>query len=508
MSLSQFFIGGYWLLEGNFKKKWLRFKERKSIHLIISIWLLHAIGLIWTEDFHYAINDLRIKLPFLLLPVFVGTSAPLPMRQVKTILKFFILAVFAGTAVSMAVLLGFTHHVVNDIRDISIYISHIRFSLLINVAIIIMIYFLLSGKYKATQREIYIYSVLIIWFIIFLFILKSFTGIAVFFIMSFVMLLYWAFKKFKIKWKILLVSLILSAIVFASYYFYSGIKDFYTINEIDLTKLDTKTKEGNAYSHYLYHKYIENGNYVYLYLCEDELRREWNKSSHINYDDMDARGQPVKYTLFRYLASKGLRKDAEAFRQLSNEDISRIESGIANAKYFGNNFAAKRYELIWQIDCYLKGGNPGGHSVTQRMEYLKAGIGIIKKNFWFGIGTGDLNIEFAKQYKKMNSPLQKEFRFRAHNQFVTFFLTFGIIGFLWIMFSMIAPVFIEKAYKSYIFLMFFIVALVSMLNEDTLESQPGVTFFLFFYILFILGIKKDEEGSSVIQKIPQTKFPL
>ena len=87
---------------------------------------------------------------------------------------------------------------------------------------------------------------------------------------------------------------------------------------------------------------------------------------------------------------------------------------------------------------------------------------------------------FAKQYNKMNSPLSKRWRLRAHNQFVTFFLAFGFFGFLIILFSIFFPIINEKKYTDYFLMVFLVIALLSMLNEDTLETQAGVTFFSYF----------------------------
>jgi hypothetical protein len=70
---------------------------------------------------------------------------------------------------------------------------------------------------------------------------------------------------------------------------------------------------------------------------------------------------------------------------------------------------------------------------------------------------------------------------------VTFFITFGIIGFVISMFSIFAPVFYEKKWHDYLFLVFFIIGMLSMLNEDTLETQTGVSFFMFFYALLLFG---------------------
>ena len=76
---------------------------------MVGIWLLHVIGLLWTQDFHEGIKDLRIKLPLLFLPVVLSGSGSLQAKQFKVLLWLFIAAVLAGSLISMAVLKGFIH---------------------------------------------------------------------------------------------------------------------------------------------------------------------------------------------------------------------------------------------------------------------------------------------------------------------------------------------------------------------------------------------------------------
>ncbi|NJK85176.1 MAG: O-antigen ligase family protein [Bacteroidales bacterium] len=137
-----------------------------------------------------------------------------------------------------------------------------------------------------------------------------------------------------------------------------------------------------------------------------------------------------------------------------------------------------------------KNGNPSGHSLIQRIEYVKNAAQIIKRNFWTGVGTGDVKDEFMSQYENSESQLDLKWRLRAHNQYVTFLLTFGIIGFSWIMFSFFFPVFYEKKHLDFLAIIFLLIAFLSMLNEDTLETHTGISFFAFFYSFFILGYKK------------------
>ncbi len=497
MSLSQFIIGGNWLLEGQFRKKFRILIKRKSILLIFSILLVHFLGLIYTKDFNYAFNDIRIKLPLLILPLIIGTSHRLSIRQFKIILLFFIASVTVGSLISTSVLLGFTNHTINDNREISLFISHIRFSLLINIAIFLSGHFLFSPEYNKTLTNKIIFTFIIIWLTAFLFLLQAFTGIVILLITSFILGIYLVIKQPRvlpekigtggIRLKLFYIAVLVAIPLLVLSYITKSVTKFYSVEEVDFESLEKYTKKGNVYTHNIENKQIENGNYIWLYVSEEELREEWNKISTLKYDGKDKKQQDIKYTLIRFLTSKGYRKDAEGVGMLISEDINLIENGIAAHIYKSKYSIYPRiYQIIWEIDVYVKGGNPSGHSVTQRLEYLKIAMDIIKDNFFIGVGTGDLQMVFDEYYEKLNSQLTEKWRLRAHNQFVSFFVAFGFIGFLWIIFAMLYPVYIERKFKDYFFMMFLIIAVLSMFNEDTLETQAGVTFFMFFYTLFLL----------------------
>jgi len=480
-----------WLLEGNFRRKFQIIKERKSILIIISIYLIHILGLIYTKDYQLGLSDVRIKLPLLVLPVVIGTSTALDFKQIKILLLFFVSSVIVSTLISSAILFGFTKISISDAREISIFISHIRFALLICVAIFSLAYFLFSAEMEKTPFEKISYAISLCWLLIFLYLLQSFTGIAIFIITSFVFLWHWIRKLDNLVLRFFLITFFIIIPLLFLLYLTKSISKFYSVEDIDIKSIEKYTKKENPYWHDFENKQIENGNYIWLYISEEELCEEWNKLSDYDYYGKDDRDQEIKYTLIRYLTSKGYRKDAVGIAKLKQEDIKLIESGIANY-IFKNNIGLypRIYQLIWQIDVYLKGGNPSGHSITQRIIYLKTAFQIIKENFWLGTGTGDLQFEFDRHYEKTNSILSEKWRLRAHNQFVTFFIAFGFFGFLWIMFSLVYPVFYEKKNKDFLFLMFFVIALLSMLNEDTLETHAGVTFFSFFYALLLLGRDK------------------
>jgi hypothetical protein len=225
-----------------------------------------------------------------------------------------------------------------------------------------------------------------------------------------------------------------------------------------------------------------------MYISEEEMMREWNKRSSASYKGIDNKGQDLRYTLIRYLTSAGLRKDSLGVSSLSDNDIRNIENGIANIRFTeGSTIGSMLYDIIWQIDYYRRGGNPSGHSITQRMEYFKTGLRIFKRNPIFGTGTGDVPKEFIQQYERDATVLDPGFRDRAHNQYLTFLISFGIVGFLLIGLSVFVPVLQQKGFKSYLFLIFLSIALLSMFTEDTLETHAGVSFFAYFYSLFLFG---------------------
>jgi hypothetical protein len=496
-SVAEIILVVNWLLERNFNEKWSKLKSKKSLLLIISIYVIHILWIINTSNFNYAVHDLKIKLPMLVLPVVIGTSEALERIQLKRILVFFTFAVLAGTLASAAVLFDIIPYNFSDVREISLFIDHIRFSLLINVAIFSLLYIIVSGEFKLMNWEYLIYSVVVIWLVLFLVMLRALTGMFVFMITGF--LLFWIFnrniKHLIVRWTFAVI--IIAAALISISYLAKSITRFYTIEEINRDQIDLLTVNGNPYNHDFSKKQFENGEYVWLYLCEKELQNEWNKRSHIMYDGRDLKGHEIKYTIIRYMTSRGLRKDSVGVSRLTDADIRLIENGIANYIY-GRKLSLypKIYEVLWQVDVFRRGENPSGHSVTQRILYLQAGIGIIKQHFWFGTGTGDVADAFSKYYDDIGSKLDKRWRLRAHNQYVTFFITFGVFGFVWIMFSLISPAFFEKKWKDYFFVMFFIIGFLSMLNEDTLETHIGNSFFSFFYALFLLGVKNIQSAET------------
>lgn len=475
----------HWLIRGNLLTRLRSIRRMPALWALLAVFLVHLAGMLYTDHLAYGWHDLKIKLPLLVLPVIIATSEPLKAQELKWVLLFFVAAVFASSLVSLSALMGWTDRPMKDFRDAFLFISHIRFALLVNLAMYILTFYALRKDAPVSQRLLF-YG-MAMYFLAFLVVSKSLTGLVVALVAGLILALRWILRTggFMIRWFSLVG--VLTVPVLVSAYIGSQINDFYVVKD-SLDKLESHTVNGNPYWHDTTNLDRENGYFVGLYWCEKELEPAWNARSDYAYDGRDERGQDIKYTLIRYLTSLGYRKDSFSVTRLTDEDVRLIEAGHANVNFRNRNrFENRIYEIIWQMDVYRRGGNPSGHSVTQRLEYLKAGWAVFRDHPWTGVGTGDVPEAFAQKYEETNSRLAPEWRLRTHNQWLTFAVAFGLPGFLILLAAFVFPGVYRKKFGHYLFLLFMLVVFVSMFNEDTLETQAGVALVAFFYPLFLFA---------------------
>jgi hypothetical protein len=520
MSVSQFLLAGAFILERLNLRKIKEFLHKPAWHLVLfsipfflyliinsiingfkvflknkpalvfsSILLFHAIGLIFSSDFDYAFKDLRTKLPVFLLPLYISTSQAFGRKHFYWFLLFFIASLFARTLINTWYLY---HGDYIDIRDISKSISHIIIALLVAFSIFTLGYFIRKKREFPIPLKI-IFAILLIWFFVYIIITQSATGLFISGVSLFIFLIVLLFRSNN-KWLKTGVSLLIIA-GFAGIFFYlhSVINDYHRVIPQDLSMLEQYTSRGNKYVHNTRDLSTENGNYLYIYIQWDEMREAWNKRSNIPFDSLDKKNNKIINTLVRFLTSKGLRKDADGVNSLSQKEVEAIGNGVGNVIFINEfSFRGRIYEFLWGYDEYLKTGNPTGSTTMQRIEFWKASVGIIKDNWLTGVGTGDMNEAFQQQYEKMHSKLAPDQRWRSHNQFLSILAGFGILGLIWFLVSVFYPPIVTGKFNDYFFLIFFIIAMLSMIPGDTIESQAGVTFFAFFYSFLMWGRKEED----------------
>lgn len=494
LSIGQIAISANFLLEGQYLDKIRRLKEDKLPLLLAGLYLIHVLGLLYTSDFVYAAEDLRIKLPLLMFPIVFGSTDILGKREFKFVLYFFVLTILSSTIVI------FVNYQLNgktmlDIREASFLISHIRLALMICLSIAICIYFASKEQSKVAM----ILMVTSIWLTGFMIFFAYLTGIVILSILA-LFLLFWYLRRSQVKTQIKLILLTLLIAISASVLFYisSAATDYLQKSRQKQVSDLNFTANGNPYAHW-YDQFNygirENGYLVFQNVSFKEVQNEWNKRSEYKVDYSDDRFLDLEDIILRFLASKGLPKDSASVASLSQVEIEAVEKGLTNVNYLGKSRLYNRlYNMFWQFDVYTSGGNFNGHSLGIRMEFWKTGWHVFERNWLFGTGTGDIENEFQVQYDLDNSKLQKEWRFRSHNQFISFAATFGIFGLMYFIIAIFLP-FVRMKNK-FLYLSFAIIFILSILTEDTLETQIGVTFYAFFNSLLLFQNRSLKASSS------------
>ena len=493
MGMSQFWLVLVWLVDGFCTKtindKLSRFVHNKVAVLLVAFYLMHVVGLLWTSDFQYALKDLRVKLPILVMPFVLSSMKPLDRKQFDMVMLVYVASVFVATIFSG---LAYWRHDYEDVREISHFISHIRFCLNIVFCIAIIFWYIATtGVPKpvvGTRFVInYFFQIfLAFWFTYQIYIFESLSGYVVLVAVVVVSVVY-AFLKWKkgMGWRIAIGISAVVVVLVGAIIMVRQIKPLLNIEPVDFSTLEQKTTQGNDYWHDTIHNPVEDGKYVGLYYCRKELQEAWPQRSDIPFDGKTLNGEDLEPTLARYLTSKDLRKDAQGVMALTDEDVRNIEQGVANYNNWCHpGLRARLSSTLFEYNLYRRFNNPNGGSLSQRIEFTRASFHIIGQHPWFGVGTGDVPQAFSQAYDEIQSPLKKEYRFRAHNQYLAIAVAFGLVGLAFFLFVLLYPYFSSKKRRTYLYTVFLCIMLLSMFPEDTLETQAGATMFAFFEAIF------------------------
>jgi hypothetical protein len=483
------------LLAADFKNSWQRWKTNRVLKWLFVYLFFEWISLFWTTDFSYALHDLRVKLPLVIIPLVI---VAFPFKQQKAI-HALVLVFLSMLTLTSILNMGFYfqwwgNNEYADIRGLSLFGSHIRYALLIVMGLVFSMSWLLRNlPFKIIP------ILLIGWWLFYLYYSQVVAGYLAFVSVLIVGLLV-LFNRIKNKTQRLI--LILCFLIPSGLLIQRVVGILQPIpHKVKLEQLPEKTINGNYYTRDIQTMRWENGYPIIALICEQEIEPAWNKVSSIDYQTgKDKKGNPLKLTLWRFLASKGLPKDSLGMTRLSAQEIEWIENGTASILFTKGGIKARLYSIQNQLENH---DDPNGHSLLQRLFYWKAATAIISENWLFGVGAGDVEQVFQNHYTSTNSLLKIENRKRAHNQYLTSWVTSGIFGF--IAFLLLWVFQIRTAWKSNIieWLCFCAICVSSFLSEDTIETQVGLTFVAFFFGLFATSIdlfaKKKTENRTLTQ---------
>lgn len=479
MSMSQIALASLWVLDGRYRDKLKLFFQNKIALILGSLFALHLVGLLYTQDFDSALSDLRIKLPLLLLPLFFSSSVKFNKKKAQWVVYAFIAGVLYASLFT-----GVEDWISGeDIKAIlsDHFIKHMRFSLSINLAIFAL-FFLALAEWKKMWPRVLAFLI-VLWLLVFMLKMGALSAYVIFALLLVFLWLYSLIKTTGIGFIINLIAFSIS--LGATTYF---ILSFLTPQVLIKESIppEEKTALGNDYYHMPLDVY-ENGKPIYHYVCEEELSEQWNNRSALTFYGNDNKDQELKATLIRYLTSLDLRKDSLGLSQLSNWDIQNVEHGIANVNYATKSkIEVRLMQLVFELEQFENNPSPDGYSLGQRREYWAVSWHMIKKAWLFGSGTGDNSAKMQDGYQETNSKLSPDLWFHPHNQFLSFWLSFGVLGLLFFLFVLFYPPLSFGAFRNPIYWFFFLSVFFSFFVEDLLETQSGVTYFTFFNAFFLI----------------------
>lgn len=477
MSLGQFIMAGAWLLSPGLYERLKQTVRQPAYWLITGIFLIHLLGLWNTEDFSYAWRDLRIKLPLLLMPLLFAAGPEITVTQYRTIFLALLTGVLLSTGTGYVIRLLDVQEGVNDFRDYSYFISHIRLSLLIDFCLA----WCATRPLMEGRKTVLLRILLISWLTGYLLLIQSITG---FLILGLLLLTglaarYHAQPTPRLR-NVLTVFLLLALLSGG------GVCYHLFINSIRPAHFQPyppqqRTARGGTYETNFNRQDIEDGKLVWENYCITELNEAFMARTGKNIWQEDVRKQMLQVTLLRYLTAKGFSKDYEGVMRLSKEDVENILLGYPTPDHRNRRHhpLQRLNDLAAEYRIWHYSGWANGQSMVLRFEFFKTAGWMIAQHPLTGVGTGDLPTAWKVAYEQTGSTLEEKWRLRAHNQFLTFGIAFGIAGIIYLL--LVLTYFFRMAWqRGHLLLLFFmVIATVSFLGEDTLETQAGVTFFAF-----------------------------
>ncbi len=503
MSGMEILLALNWVLEWDVRRKWQRGLQSPLLGAFLLLMLVHTLWLIGNDNLAYGINDLFKKLPLLAIPLVLLTSQPLCRRQAWFIMGCYTITVF------IASLIGYVRWLtIPDLpyRDIVPYISHIRFSLNVCMAILLLSRFLYhriclrsgeDSKPKTWLPEA-VAVAMMLTLLYFLIIIRSYTGFIVLFVMTGVLLiLFWKRIHGRVaKWGIMSSYLIaIVAVVLLSAYY---VRDYYTLVPLSQQPLAAATQNGNPYQH-KQDGLIENGNYVNNNICYSELSQEWAKVSQHHIEDTTANGYSIYATLLRYLNARGVAKDSVGMQVLTAADVAAIEKGVANPVYLeGSPLRRMAYVMLFEYESYRCLHVVKDFTMLQRFELWRNGWRVFGQHPLFGTGTGDVVDDCHNQLALDGSPLSGTKK-HTHNQYLTFLITFGLVGCALLLYIFVRALRRERLCQMPLFVGYLCIVLVSFVAEDSLETLAGAVFCTFFFCFLAMTARiSDAKGETAV----------
>lgn len=149
-----------------------------------------------------------------------------------------------------------------------------------------------------------------------------------------------------------------------------------------------------------------------------------------------------------------------------------------------NQKIQNRFSHIQRLDYEIEStNNTSWNGANVRLAIWDCAFDVIKDNLIFGVGVGDEDEELLKSFKNRNFNFAYNLNYVAHNQYVQFLISNGVIGLLSYLSIFIYCFYYALKNKHFLLFGLTMLLLISGFSESFLKMQSGIVFFSFMILL-------------------------
>ena len=133
------------------------------------------------------------------------------------------------------------------------------------------------------------------------------------------------------------------------------------------------------------------------------------------------------------------------------------------------------------LKSYVKNSLEINEHEVSRIQIYKTSFGIIKKNFLFGVGVGDVESELIKNYKARGlDDYYQNKMFNSHNQYLHYLIEGGLPLLILFLLTFVYLFYHSINNKDYLFFSFLLIIFLVLFTENLFNRINGIFFFSLF----------------------------
>jgi O-antigen ligase len=159
--------------------------------------------------------------------------------------------------------------------------------------------------------------------------------------------------------------------------------------------------------------------------------------------------------------------------------------------YAGNRLSSAK-EVVASSEAINVNAEEG---TAARLLIWETSLEIIKENFLFGVGTGDVKQSLMEKYEERGITKAFKDHLNSHDQYLQTFIAIGVLGFLALLAGLFLPAMMAIRNKNMLYVLFIALISFHLLVESMFERQAGVVFYGFINVV-LFYFANPEQGSD------------